>query len=88
MNPRPSPNNKKEFYRYASLGTQILAGLGLAVFVGLKLDGWLHSLPLFSSTLPLLVLGGIFYKLMGETSNRRKSGGESGNKQNDESKQP
>lgn len=86
MNPRPSPNNKKEFYRYASLGTQILAGLGLAVFLGLKVDGWLHTLPLFSSVLPLLVLAGIFYKLMRETSGRRKADGETGNNSKDESK--
>jgi F0F1-type ATP synthase assembly protein I len=58
-------------YRYASLGTQILAGIGLAVFIGLKADGWLNTLPLFSCVLPLLVLAAIFYKLMRETSGRQ-----------------
>lgn len=68
-----SSKNKKFLYRYASLGTQILAGLGLAVFIGLKLDKWLHTLPLFSCMLPLLVLAGIFYKLLKETSNTKKN---------------
>lgn len=72
MNPRqPSNNNNKELYRYAGLATQILAGLAIAVFAGLKLDGWLHTLPLLSCVLPLLVLGGIFYKLYRETSRKK-----------------
>jgi F0F1-type ATP synthase assembly protein I len=68
---RPSQNsNKRFFYRYASLGTQILAGLALAVFLGLRLDGWLKTLPLFSCVLPLLVLSAIFYKLIRETKRK------------------
>jgi F0F1-type ATP synthase assembly protein I len=70
--PPLSGRNKKFLYRYASLGTQILVGLGLAVFIGLKLDRWLHTLPLFSCVLPLLVLGVMFYKLFKETSNTKK----------------
>jgi F0F1-type ATP synthase assembly protein I len=62
-------------YRYAGLGTQLLVSIGLAVFAGIRADGWLHSSPLFSCALPLLVLVLIFYKLMRET----------GNKKNDES---
>lgn len=71
----PSNSNKKFFYRYASLGSQIIAGLGLAVFVGLKTDGWLNTLPLFSCLLPLLVLGAIFYKLFRETGNKTNDEG-------------
>ena len=85
MSPRPSPNNKKELYRYASIGTQILAGLALAVFIGLKADGWLHTLPLFSCTLPLLVLAGIFYKLMRDTAGKSNHHpDDAGNKTNNE----
>jgi F0F1-type ATP synthase assembly protein I len=89
MNNRPSPNNsnKRFFYRYASLGTQLLVALGLAVFIGLKTDRWLHSLPLFSCLLPLLVLGLTFYKMIRETSGRRSlDEGDAGNKKNNESK--
>ncbi|HTE31552.1 MAG TPA: AtpZ/AtpI family protein [Chryseolinea sp.] len=70
-----SSSNKKDLYRYAGLGTQLLVSIGLAVFAGIKSDEWLHSSPLFSCALPLLVLVIIFYKLIRET----------GNKKNDES---
>ena len=76
MSPRPSPNNKKDLYRYASLGTQILAGLALAVFIGLKADGWLHTLPLSSCIFPLMVLTAILYKLMRETAGKRNQPGD------------
>ncbi len=57
--------------RYASLGTQLLAALGLSVFAGLKLDKWLHTSPLLACALPLLVLSGIFYKLYSETGRKK-----------------
>jgi len=50
------------------MGTQMLVAIGLSVFIGLKADGWLHSSPLFTCILPLLVLIAIFYKLMRETA--------------------
>ena len=53
--------------RYASLGSQLVAAIGLTVFGGLKADAWLHTSPLLASLLPLLTLVGIFYKLMRET---------------------
>jgi F0F1-type ATP synthase assembly protein I len=65
---RPSSNNsKRDLLRYAGLGTQMLVSIGIAVFIGLKTDKWLHTLPLFSCVLPLLVLVGIFYQLMRQT---------------------
>lgn len=56
--------------RYASLGTQLLAAIGLSVFAGLKADKWLHTSPLLACVLPLLVLSAIFYKLFRETSRK------------------
>jgi len=56
--------------RYAGLGTQMLVSIGIAVFVGLKSDQWLHTSPLFSCTLPLLVLFALFYKIMRQTGNK------------------
>ena len=64
---RPTNNSNRDLIRYASLGTQLLVAIGLAVFAGLKADQWLHSSPLMVCVLPLLVLVGIFYKLMKET---------------------
>ena len=56
--------------RYAGLGTQMLLSIGIAVFIGLKTDVWLHTLPLFACVLPLLTLAVIFYKLLRQTGNK------------------
>lgn len=69
MNSNPQSNkNNRDVVRYASLGTQLLVAIGLAVFAGLKTDKWLHTSPLLACILPLLVLFGIFYKLTKETA--------------------
>ncbi len=69
-NKTPPGNSNRELLRYAGMGTQILVSLGLAVFGGLKADQWLHTSPLLVCALPLLILFGIFYKLMKETSRK------------------
>lgn len=72
MNNRPPSNSNKQFFiRYASLGTQLLAAIGLSVFAGLKLDKWLHISPLLACALPLLILSAIFYKLYRETGRKK-----------------
>ena len=58
--------------RYAGLGTQLLVSIGIAVFIGLQADQWLHTSPIFSCTLPLLVLFAIFYKIMRQTGNKNE----------------
>ena len=68
----PSDSNKQFLLRYASLGTQLLVAIGLAVFLGLKTDKWLHTSPLLACILPLIVLSAIFYKLVRETGKRKK----------------
>jgi hypothetical protein len=67
---QPHNNNKNsELIRYASLGTQFLVSLGLAVFLGLKADKWLKiSAPLLIWLLPLVVLIGMLYKIVRDTS--------------------
>ena len=73
MSKRPlSNNNNSDILRYASLGTQILVAIGLAVFAGIKADKWLHTFPLLACVLPLLVLSAIFYKVFRETSRPKK----------------
>ena len=70
---RPSSSNsKRDILRYAGLGTQMLLSIGIAVFIGLKADKWLHTLPLFACVLPLLTLAAIFYKLMRQTGHKNK----------------
>ena len=69
-----SNNNYSDLLRYASMGTQIFVALGLAVFVGLKVDKWLKiSAPLLVLILPVIVLVGIFYKIVKETSKQKDS---------------
>jgi len=56
------------------MGTQIFVALGLAVFVGLKIDKWLKiSAPLLVLVLPVVVLVGIIYKIVRETSKQKDS---------------
>lgn len=71
MNSRPPSNSNKQFFlRYASLGTQLLAALALAVFLGLQGDKWLHCSPLLACALPLLTLAVLFYKLVKDTARK------------------
>ena len=74
MNPqkqkRPYTN---DLMRYAGLGSQIFVALGLAVFAGYKADGWLHTpIPLLVWILPFVVLTMMIYKLIKDTSKRKK----------------
>ena len=65
-------NNYRDLLRYASMGTQIFVGLGLAVFIGLKADKWLKiSAPLLVIILPVMVLAGIIYKIVKATSKQK-----------------
>lgn len=60
--------------RYAGLGMQLFASLGLAVFIGVKADKWLKiSFPVFAWVLPLVVLCMMIYKLIRETSKRKEN---------------
>jgi hypothetical protein len=72
---KPSQKQNKssnDLLRYAGLGGQIFFSLGIAVFIGYKADGWLHtSFPLFVWLLPLLVLCIMIYKLIKETSKKK-----------------
>jgi hypothetical protein len=62
-------NKNNELIRYASMGSQFLVSLGLAVFLGLKADKWLKiSAPLLIWLLPLVVLIGMLYKIVKDTS--------------------
>lgn len=58
--------------QYAGLATQLLVALGLAVFLGLKADHWLHlSFPLLGWLVPLLVLLAMFIRIFKDTSKKQ-----------------
>ena len=57
--------------KYAGMGMQFLVSLGLAVFIGLKLDEKLHfSFPLLVWLFPLLVIIGIIVKTIKDTGKK------------------
>lgn len=64
-------SNKQLLVRYAGLATQLLVSLGIAVFIGYKLDKWLSfRTPLLVWLLPLLILAGIIYQVLKDTSKK------------------
>ena len=52
------PNDRRrELLRYAGLSSEVVASVGLSVFLGIKGDKWLKvSFPILSWALPLLVI--------------------------------
>ncbi|HYF31579.1 MAG TPA: AtpZ/AtpI family protein [Chitinophagaceae bacterium] len=67
--PPDKPSNNKLLLRYAGMGMQILVSLGLAIFIGLKLDAWIGtSFPVLVWLLPLLVIIGMIVKVIKDTS--------------------
>jgi hypothetical protein len=64
------PSN--DLIRYAGLGAQIFASLGIAVFIGYKADDWLNTpIPLLVWSIPLVVLIGMIYRLIKDTSKKK-----------------
>jgi len=64
--------NNTQLSRYAGLAMQFLISIGLGVFIGLKADKWMHiSMPVFVWLLPLLIITGIIFKIIKETSKKK-----------------
>ena len=64
--------SNKLLMQYASLGAQFLVSIGLALFIGIEADRWLHiSFPLLAWLLPLLVIIAVIYKILKDTSNKK-----------------
>jgi len=67
-------SNRRELLRYAGLSSEVLASVGISVFLGIKADKWLKlSFPIFSLSLPLLVIISLIVRLVKESS-RKKDG--------------
>ena len=61
----------KELMRYAGLGMQFLVAIGLALFLGLKIDKWTHlGIPLAVWLLPLLFIVVMIIKIIKDTSKK------------------
>jgi hypothetical protein len=67
----PNKGNNRLLVKYLGLATQIMVGLALAVFGGLKLDKWFSfSTPLLVWILPLLVLIAMIWQIIKDTSKK------------------
>ena len=67
-------SNRAELLRYAGLSSEVLASVGISVYLGIKADKWLKlSFPVFSLSLPLLVIISLIVRLVKESS-RKKDG--------------
>ncbi len=67
-----SPGNNRLLMKYAGLTVQVMIGLALAVFVGIKLDKWLSfKTPLFVWVLPLLVIIVMIWQIIKDTSKKK-----------------
>lgn len=71
-----SENNKSKAPRnlllyYSGMAFQFLAVIGLMVFIGLKADQYLDvSFPIFIWLLPLVIIAGLIFKAVRDTSNK------------------
>ena len=71
MSSQKSNKPANDLLRYAGLGAQIFVSIGLSVLIGYKADEWLNTpIPLLVCIIPLLVLIGMIYKLIKDTSKK------------------
>jgi len=58
-----------DLLKYAGMATQFLVTLAVTIFIGYKVDHLLSlSFPIFTTTLPLLILFVTFWKIYKDTS--------------------
>jgi hypothetical protein len=67
------PNDRRrELLRYAGLSSEVVASVGIAVFLGIKGDKWLKvSFPILSWALPLLVIVVLLINLIKSGSGKK-----------------
>ncbi len=65
------PDNRL-LWKYAGLATQLMVGLGLAVYGGLTLDEWLKiGMPVAVWVLPLLLIISLIIKIIIDTGKKK-----------------
>ena len=65
-------DKNNDLLRYAGLGAQIFVSLGIAVFLGHLADEKLQwKVPVATIVLPLVVLIGLIYSIIKQTSKRK-----------------
>lgn len=65
-------DRRRELLRYAGLSSEVVASIGVAVFLGMKGDKWLKvSFPILSWALPLLVIVVLLVNLIKAGSSKK-----------------
>lgn len=63
---------RRELVRWAGLSTEVVASVGVSVYLGVKADKWLKlSFPILSWALPLLVIVVLLINLIKAGSNKK-----------------
>jgi hypothetical protein len=61
----------RELMQYAGMGMQFLVSIALGIFIGMKMDEWLHfSFPLLVWIMPLLIITGLIIKIIKDTNKK------------------
>jgi hypothetical protein len=61
--------SNRELLGYAGMAFQFLVGIGIGIFLGIKADEWFKiSFPLLVWLLPLLIIAGMIFKVIKDTS--------------------
>lgn len=68
----PTPDSR-DLWKYAGLGAQIFASIGVAVYLGHLADKHIlqFRVPVATITLPLVVISAIIYSIIKETSKKK-----------------
>ncbi len=65
------PGNR-QLWKYAGMATQFLAGIGIALYAGIKVDQWFKfKMPLAVWGLPLLLILGMIIRIIYDTSPKK-----------------
>ena len=61
-----------EFMKYAGMATQFIVTLGVAIFIGYKVDHWIGwRFPLLTILLPLTAIISLLYKIYLESNPKK-----------------
>jgi hypothetical protein len=70
--PDKEGDRRRELLKWAGLSSEVVASVGVSVFLGVKADKWLKlSFPILSWALPLLVIVVLLVNLIRQGSNKK-----------------
>lgn len=69
---KPQRSNNSNTMKYAGLATTWLVTLGVAVWLGIKIDEWTKLNPLFTILLPTVAVISLLWQIIKEFSKPKK----------------